>query len=101
MSDRWQLRVYPADAAQAGPFELYRPGLSVSDEDAIDLRFDETELPLRLAALAEGGSGRPLLAPHEDSRSQDLLSAANAIESHWPKRRRVVVIPALSEVAKR
>ena len=29
----------------------------------------------RLAALRESGAGRPLLAPHEDSRSQDLLDA--------------------------
>ena len=38
---------------------------------------------------------RPVLAPHEDSRSQDLLDAAALIEEFWPGRRRVTVARVL------
>lgn len=107
MNDRWQLRVHPQERGPAGeqlakPFELHRPdsGESLLMGDR-GVRLDEAALRLRLSALVAEGSRRPVLAPHEDSRSQDLLSAATAIENYWPKRRRVAVIPVLGEVAKR
>ena len=34
---------------------------------------------------------KPLLAPHRDSRSEDLLEAAGQLEERWPGRRRATV----------
>jgi hypothetical protein len=34
---------------------------------------------------------KPLLAPHADARSQDLLDAVELIEEAWPSRRRATV----------
>ncbi|NNL84307.1 MAG: hypothetical protein HKP27_01580 [Myxococcales bacterium] len=98
--NRWQLRVYPPVADGTGPFELSRN----DDADVGPKPSDRLELAgleRRLASLKGGGEGRPLLAPHEDSLSQDLLAAANAIENQWPRRRRVAVIPLAAEVANR
>jgi hypothetical protein len=75
--ERWQLRVHPPEAA-APPFELVQGGAAGS------LRLAEPELAARLAELREAALARPLLAPHEDSRSRDLLAAASLLEVHWP-----------------
>ena len=40
--------------------------------------------------LVEHGE-KPMLAPHEDSRSQDMLAAAALLEEMWPGRRRAAV----------
>jgi hypothetical protein len=74
--ERWQLRVHPPDAAV--PFELVQGGAQNSE------RLAEPELAMRLASLREAEAARPLLAPHEDSRSRDLLAAASLLEVHWP-----------------
>jgi hypothetical protein len=37
-----------------------------------------------------------LLAPHADSRSQDLLDAVAILEEVWPDRRRATVAPDLA-----
>lgn len=83
--DAWQLRIHPA-SERASPFELVRGEPYVRQQ-----RLDEPALRERLAALYGTGAPRPLLAPHQDSRSQDLLDAAAAIEERWPERRRVLV----------
>jgi hypothetical protein len=75
--ERWQLRVHPPDGV-AAPFELVEGGGRDSE------RLAEPELAVRLAALRETAAARPLLAPHEDSRSRDLLAAASLLEVHWP-----------------
>ena len=82
--DRWQLRDHPPDPA-APPFEL-RLGDAVGAE-----RLDEAALEARLASLEESHAARPLLAPHEDSRSRDLLAAASLLEAHWPGSRVALV----------
>ena len=82
--ERWQLRVHPPDGA-APPFEL------VKGEAAEALRLDETALEEHLASLDRAGAPRPLLAPHEDSRSRDLLAAASLLEVHWPESRVALV----------
>ncbi len=85
----WQLRVHPADAAQASPFELVLPSASGSEAP----RIGEAALRARLGELARSGAPRPVLAPHADSRSQDLLTAVSLIEEAWPQRRRATVTP--------
>lgn len=102
--DVWQLRVHPPIELMNGelepPFELIviggnqaTPGIvheapeDVSSED----RIGRDELRQRLAKLEADIGVRPLLAPHEDSRSQDLLDAASLIEEHWPNKRRAVI----------
>ena len=98
--NRWQLRVYPPVADGMGPFELSRNDDADVGPKPSD-RLELADLERQLASLKDGGEGRPLLAPHEDSLSQDLLAAANAIENQWPRRRRVAVIPLAAEVANR
>ena len=90
----WQLRVHPKDAEAAGPFELARSGGEV--DVAQPERLAEPALRERLAELKRTGEDKPLLAPHEDSRSQDLLDAVASIEELWPSRRRATIAPFLA-----
>lgn len=86
----WQLRVHPPEEGTA-PFTLLRDaGEAHAAEPA---RLTLAELHARLAQLKMGGDPKPLLAPHEDSRSQDLLDAVGALDAQWPGRRRAVVSP--------
>ena len=92
-SQAWQLRIHPPAAVPAEepahPFELVR-GPS-GDQPK---RIDTILLGERLAQLAATGAAKPLLAPHEDSRSRDLLDAVALLEDHWPSaasRRRAAV----------
>lgn len=87
---RWQLRVHPPGGPDAGPFELARPGPADPDP-----RVGSEELARRLARLHAAGGEKPLLAPHEDSRSRDLLDAVALLEEYWPSHRRATVAPAL------
>ena len=78
-----QVRVYPpGDALPV--FELVSAG-------APGVRLGRDELRLRLARLRAGSSDRPVLAPHADSRSEDLLAAVSLIEDAWPSDRRAMV----------
>lgn len=86
-AERWQLRVHPPRAALAGPFELVGPG--AASDPGLSERLDAGALRQRLASLHELGVQRPLLAPHENSLSQDLLDAVAQLEKHWSSQRRV------------
>jgi hypothetical protein len=91
---RWQLRVHPAKEKQVSPFALVLPG---PDESAAQSgRLDAEALRRELASLRAAGVTRPLLAPHADSRSQDLLDAVSILEEAWPDRRRATVAPDLA-----
>ena len=81
---RWQLRVFPAGDPPA--FELV-------DLDGRSERVSGPELSARLEALLANGQGKPLVAPHENSRSADLLDAVARVEALWSARRRVAVEP--------
>jgi len=91
-SEAWQLRVHPpalGDDGDALRFELIRTGAQGEPESE---GFGEVALLRdRLAELEAARGPRPLLAPHEDSRSQDLLDAAALIEEFWPGRRRATI----------
>ncbi len=80
----WQLRVHPRSALEAGPFELVSDGLAGP-------RMSAGELRPRLAEIRASSHGRPLLAPHAESLSQDLLDAVSLIEDAWPGRRRATI----------
>jgi hypothetical protein len=88
-TERWQLRIHPPDADGQGPFELMRGGEPESG------RLGAAALRERLEVLA-GDARKPLLAPHEDSRSQDLLDAVSMIEDLWPGHRRATVSKLLA-----
>lgn len=88
-SQPWQLRVHPP--SDADPFELIA-GAPLAEGTAFE-RLGTDALRDRLRAVKKAGETKPLLAPHEDSRSQDLLDAVAALESQWPGRRRVAVLP--------
>ncbi len=93
----WQLRIYPAAHAtgddagaveHAGPYALLLGGEASGD---VVERKSLPQLREEIAVLFRNGAKKPLLAPHEDSRSQDLLDAVAALEQHWPSRRRALV----------
>ena len=78
-----QVRVYPpGDTLPV--FELVTGG-------APSPRLDVAELRERLKRLRAGSSDRPVLAPHADSRSEDLLTAVSLVEDAWPSERRATV----------
>lgn len=90
----WQLRVHPPmrspDEPAESPFELIRVVEGVKNADA-DVRITAPELKLALSELKTKRGLKPMLAPHEDSRSQDMLEAAALLEEVWPGRRRAAV----------
>lgn len=99
----WQLRVHPLarsdEESQArAPFELVEPGLDhARDAEGHDAQqIDATELAARLLLLRERRFGKPVLAPHRDSRSEDLLIAVGLLEEAWLGDRKVTVIPGSS-----
>ncbi len=92
----WQLRVHPPEAATP-PFEMVRDAREDSEEGALPSpRLTLAELHGRLAQLKSSTQSKPLLAPHEDSRSQDLLDAVAALGAQWPGRRRAAVSPIVA-----
>lgn len=78
----WQLRVHPPEEGVQSPFELVR----VRDGQAMDegKRTPSASLREELASLKTANGRKPMLAPHEDSRSQDMLEAAALLEEIWP-----------------
>ena len=89
-ADRWQVRVHPPapelpGAERSTPFELVGDGEST--------RLALPELRARLADVRAAVSTKPLLAPHADSRSQDMLDALTLLEELWPSLRRASVRP--------
>jgi len=99
---RWQLRVHSAEPAEGEaadpdhPFELVLPSADPEAEEPPAKRLDPAMLRAELAALKSTGAARPILAPHADSRSQDLLDAVGILEEVWPDRRRATVAPDLA-----
>lgn len=88
---RWQLRIHPP--GDAPPFELalVRDGAPLETR-----RAGLGELRGRLETLEREKGPKPLLAPHEDSRSQDLLDAVALLEELWPGTRRATVTPRMA-----
>jgi hypothetical protein len=103
----WQLRIHPRATREADPFELISPGgdasvvqtdseaASPGSPDGSSARVARGALARQLDELAARGAKKPLLIPHEDSRSQDLLDAVALLEEHWPSRRRALVARVL------
>lgn len=85
----WQLRVHPPETG-VPPFELSRP------EGESAGRLDRDALRTELARLHRDGVGKPLLAPHADSRSEDMLEALAALEAEWAAGRRAAVTPRVA-----
>jgi len=88
-AESWQLRVHPPLEEATSPYELVRFIDGVAQTDGT--RIIEEDLREQLAFLKDERGGKPLLAPHEDSRSQDMLEAAALLEEMWPGRRRAAV----------
>jgi hypothetical protein len=88
-AESWQLRVHPPEDEAASPFELVRFVGGVVQEDGSRIVVDD--LKVQLADLKHAHGAKPMLAPHEDSRSQDMLEAAAMLEELWPGRRRAAV----------
>ena len=59
-------------------------------------RLDLKTLHAELTRLHQEGTGKPLLAPHADSRSQDMLDALTALEQEWAGSRRAAVAPQVA-----
>ncbi len=107
--ERWQLRVFPRDADEmpvavegevvedpGRPFELALPSQNEVGDETYRARLSIEELREQLGALHATDSEKPLLAPHADSRSQDMLDAIGALEEFWPSRRRATVSPVFA-----
>ncbi|HET6304328.1 MAG TPA: hypothetical protein VFG80_06060 [Myxococcota bacterium] len=92
---RWQLRVHPPVAGGA-PFELAGPAARGGATTDASPRFAADALRARLVLLRGADEPRPLLAPHGDSRTQDLLAAASLVEELWPGRRRATIAPLVA-----
>lgn len=86
----WQLRIYPPSEDGTSPFALISAA-DVRSDDAVVDRISMEELRDLLGQFQREHRGKPLLAPHQNSRSQDLLQAAALIEEFWPGRRRALV----------
>jgi len=95
----WQLRVHPLAAASGrddsrAPFELIEPGAPVADGRESNARaVGARDLADRLTLLHARSVPRPLLAPHRDARSEDLLVAVSLVERIWQGGRGVTVQP--------
>lgn len=87
-AEAWQLRVHPPAEQDASPYELVR---IVGGQAEAGERVVASSLRTQLAELKAGQGLKPMLAPHEDSRSQDMLEAAALLEELWPGRRRATV----------
>ena len=96
----WQLRIHPLAAdddpsRRRSPFELIEPdatpGAPVETSSA--KAFDARDLEARLAVLHARSLPRPLLTPHRDARSEDLLVAVSLLEQIWQNGRGVTVLP--------
>jgi hypothetical protein len=90
----WQLRIHPAAGSETGsaPFQLIEPGTtSPSTDQTTYVAAGELEAQLRL--LRDRESRKPVLAPHRDSRSEDLLMAVSLLEDVWQSTRTVAVRP--------
>lgn len=90
----WQLRIHPAspsDETQVRkPFELIEPDSSPSDPAQV---IDTQDLAARLRLLHDRATAKPVLTPHRDSRSEDLLIAVSLLEEVWQNARTVAVRP--------
>jgi hypothetical protein len=92
---RWQLRVHPPGEGGA-PFELAGPEARAGAAADAPARLVAEALRARLVLLRDAEEPRPLLAPHGDSRSEDLLAAASLVEELWPGRRRATIAPIVA-----
>ena len=87
-AERLQLRVFPLSEDSPQPFELAAPGAEAQEPAS---RYSTEDLRARLTSMHAEGALKPLLAPHEDSRSQDMLDAVGMLEQLWPGGRRATV----------
>jgi len=85
----WQLRVHPPEPEALSAWELVRIREGIVEAEGT--RVGAEDLRDQLAALKADRGQKPMLAPHEDSRSQDMLEAAALLEEVWPGRRRAAV----------
>ncbi len=92
---RWQLRVHPP-AEGGAPFELAGPEARGGAGTETPPRLAADALRARLVLLRGADEPRPLLAPHGDSRTEDLLAAASLVEELWPGRRRATIAPIVA-----
>lgn len=102
---RWQIRVLPVAASDdpsvaRAPFELIEPGVEpgAAGDAAAAIAVGADELASRLDLIRDRAQPRPILAPHRDARSEDLLVAVALLERVWQNDRGVTVepMPAIS-----
>jgi hypothetical protein len=91
---RWQVRVHPPEDGLS-PFELIKAD-AAGDPSAEPVRLSQADLRARLEAIEDSRAPKPILAPHRDSRSEDLLEAVGLLEEFWPDRREVTISPMVA-----
>ena len=82
--------------ALSGDRQQGRQRQNAVGDETFRARLSIDELREQLSALHATDSEKPLLAPHADSRSQDMLDAIGALEEFWPSRRRATVSPVFA-----
>ena len=101
-AEPWQLRVHPRSGEnESAPFVISRAARSsdtATHENEI-VRVDRDGLGAALQGLANQGFGKPFLAPHRDSRSEDFLTALGFVQEYWPERHVAAVFPRMQTPA--
>jgi hypothetical protein len=92
---RWQVRVHPPSEGTS-PFELIAAEPAARDTE-LELRLSQAQLRERLEQVEESRAPKPILAPHRDSRSEDLLEAVGLLAEIWPDRREVTISPMVAK----
>ncbi len=97
LDTHWQIRVHPPGEENAQrpplPFEVFSAAVDVLPAREAGARMAAGGLRAELAALRAARVGKPVLAPHRDSRSEDLLVAVGLLEEYWPGTRGAAVAP--------
>jgi hypothetical protein len=91
---RWQVRVHPPSDGTS-PFELISAETAAGDME-LEVRLSQAQLRERLERVGVSRAPKPILAPHRDSRSEDLLEAVGLLEELWPDRREVTISPMVA-----
>lgn len=92
----WQLRVHPRSGEnESAPFVISRAASAgdVAADATETVHVDRDGLGVELQSLAARGLGKPFIAPHRDSRSEDFLTALGFVQEYWPEQHVAAVYP--------
>jgi hypothetical protein len=92
--ERAVVRVHPPTDTSRNSFSLVDAQDRARADEAP--RIDARQLSAELAALREHRANKPLLAPHEQSLTRDMLVAVATVDAFWPSADRTATIAPVS-----